>query len=43
MTCRLVRGDGEILEEIVSKDRQREINKVRYRGIGMWGSEGMGV
>ncbi len=34
MTCRLVRGDGEILEEIVSKDRQREINKVRYVGIG---------
>ena len=25
---RLIRGDGEIMEEIVSKDKQREINKV---------------
>lgn len=25
---RLVKGDGEILEEIVSKDKHREINKV---------------
>lgn len=25
---RLVRGDGEIIEEIVSKERQKEINKV---------------
>lgn len=27
--CRLVKGDGEIIEEIVSRDRQRAINKVR--------------
>ena len=26
--CRLVKGDGEIIEEIVSKDRHRAINKV---------------
>ena len=25
---RLVRGDGEIVEEIVSKEQQKEINKV---------------
>lgn len=25
---RLVRGDGEIIEEIVSRERQKEINKV---------------
>ena len=29
MTCsRLVRGNGEVVEEIVSKQRQKEINKV---------------
>ena len=28
--CRLVKGDGEILEEIVSKERHKEINKVIY-------------
>ena len=27
---RLVKGDGEILEEIVSKDKHREINKVGW-------------
>ena len=26
---RLVRGDGEIIEEIVSRDRHNEINKVK--------------
>ena len=26
---RLVRGDGEIVEEIVSRERQKAINKVR--------------
>lgn len=26
--CRLIKGDGEILEEIVSRDRHGEINKV---------------
>ena len=28
---RLVRGEGEIVEEIVSRDRQREINRVRRK------------
>ena len=28
LNCRLVKGDGEIVEEIVSKDRQKAINKV---------------
>lgn len=27
---RLVKGDGEIIEEIVSRDRQKAINKVRH-------------
>eukprot|EP00038_Savillea_parva_P002621 m.115983 g.115983 ORF g.115983 m.115983 type:complete len:204 (+) comp10898_c1_seq2:568-1179(+) len=31
---RLVKGDGEILEEIVSKDRQRQINKMATQGDG---------
>ncbi|XP_050964686.1 ADP-ribosylation factor-like protein 6-interacting protein 4 [Labeo rohita] len=31
---RLVRGDGEILEEIVSKDRHKEINKQATKGDG---------
>ena len=26
--CRLVKGDGEIVEEIVSRERQKAINKV---------------
>lgn len=26
---RLIRGDGEVLEEIVTKERHKEINKVR--------------
>ena len=32
---RLIRGDGEIVEEIVSKQRQQQINKVHqtYRSI----------
>ena len=28
-TCRLVKGSGEIIEEIVSKEEQKRINKVR--------------
>ena len=28
---RLIKGDGEIVEEIVSKDRHRAINKVKPR------------
>uniref|UniRef100_A0A673L1Q4 ADP-ribosylation factor-like protein 6-interacting protein 4 n=1 Tax=Sinocyclocheilus rhinocerous TaxID=307959 RepID=A0A673L1Q4_9TELE len=31
---RLVRGDGEILEEIVSKERPKEINKKATKGDG---------
>ncbi|KAF4113744.1 ADP-ribosylation factor-like protein 6-interacting protein 4 [Onychostoma macrolepis] len=31
---RLVRGEGEILEEIVSKDRHKEINKKATKGDG---------
>ncbi|XP_073697419.1 ADP-ribosylation factor-like protein 6-interacting protein 4 [Garra rufa] len=31
---RLVRGDGEILEEIVSKDRHKDINKQATKGDG---------
>ncbi|XP_059405650.1 ADP-ribosylation factor-like protein 6-interacting protein 4 [Carassius carassius] len=31
---RLIRGDGEILEEIVSKDRHKEINKKATKGDG---------
>ena len=27
---RLIKGDGEIIEEIVSRERQKVINKVRY-------------
>ena len=29
LLCRLIKGDGEIMEEIVSKDRHKDINKVR--------------
>lgn len=28
MSSRLIKGDGEVLEEIVSKERHKEINKV---------------
>lgn len=28
LTPRLIKGDGEVLEEIVTKERHREINKV---------------
>lgn len=28
LSCRLIKGDGEVLEEIVSKERHKEINKV---------------
>jgi hypothetical protein len=31
---RLVKGDGEIIEEIVSRDRQREINRRATLGDG---------
>uniref|UniRef100_A0A670ZFY0 ADP-ribosylation factor-like protein 6-interacting protein 4 n=1 Tax=Pseudonaja textilis TaxID=8673 RepID=A0A670ZFY0_PSETE len=32
---RLIKGDGEILEEIVTKDRHKEINKQANRGDGL--------
>lgn len=32
--CRLVKGDGEILEEIVPRDRHREINRQATRADG---------
>ena len=32
--CRLVRGDGEILEEIVSESRHKEINRIATAGDG---------
>lgn len=31
---RLIRGDGEVLEEIVSKDRHKDINKKATKGDG---------
>lgn len=31
---RLIRGDGEILEEIVSRERHQEINRTATRGDG---------
>lgn len=33
---RLIKGDSEILEEIVSKDRHREINKQATSGDGAY-------
>lgn len=32
LSCRLIKGDGEVLEEIVSKERHKEINKVLGTG-----------
>ena len=31
---RLIKGDGEVLEEIVSRQRQQEINKMATKGDG---------
>lgn len=31
---RVIKGDGEILEEIVSRDRQKEINRHATKGDG---------
>ena len=37
MRGRLVKGDGEIIEEIVSRERHKAINKVRKHGTyGVW-------
>jgi len=40
---RLVKGDGEIMEEIVSKDRHHEINKQSTTGDGLWYATKMGT
>lgn len=32
---RLIKGDGEVLEEIVTKERHKEINKQATRGDGL--------
>lgn len=40
---RLVKGDGEIIEEIVSKDRHKEINKQSTEGDGLWYAKKMGT
>ncbi|XP_059174262.1 ADP-ribosylation factor-like protein 6-interacting protein 4 isoform X2 [Physella acuta] len=40
---RLIKGDGEILEEIVSKNRHLEINKTATRGDGQHYAKQMGL
>lgn len=40
---RLVKGDGEILEEIVSKDRHNEINKQATQGDGRFYAKQLGI
>lgn len=40
---RLVRGDGEIIEEIVSKDRHKEINQQSTRGDAAYYAMKMGT
>ncbi|CAG5136381.1 unnamed protein product, partial [Candidula unifasciata] len=40
---RLIKGDGEILEEIVSKERHGEINKTATRGDGKFYAKQMGL
>lgn len=37
LSCRLIKGDGEVLEEIVSKERHKEINKVVGTGMSCMG------
>ncbi|KAK3083950.1 hypothetical protein FSP39_005916 [Pinctada imbricata] len=39
----LVKGDGEIIEEIVSKDRHRDINKQATRGDGAFYQATLGI
>lgn len=34
MCCRLIKGDGEVIEEIVSKERHKDINKQATKGDG---------
>ncbi|KAL5016012.1 hypothetical protein ScPMuIL_005601 [Solemya velum] len=40
---RLVKGDGEIIEEIVSKERHKEINKQATKGDGLFFQKQMGL
>lgn len=40
---RLIKGDGEVLEEIVSHDRHREINKQATMGDGLSYQKRMGL
>ncbi|XP_014678015.1 PREDICTED: ADP-ribosylation factor-like protein 6-interacting protein 4 [Priapulus caudatus] len=40
---RLVRGEGEIIEEIVSRERHKEINRQATRGDGMSFQMGLGL
>lgn len=40
---RLVKGDGEILEEIVSQEKHKEINKQSTRGDGSFYAMKMGI
>lgn len=40
---RLIKGDGEVMEEIVSKDRHREINKMSTQGDGKFYAAKMGL
>lgn len=40
---RLVKGDGEILEEIVSYQRHKEINKQATQGDGLYYAHKMGI
>lgn len=40
---RLIKGDGEVMEEIVSRDRHREINKISTQGDGRFFAAKMGL
>lgn len=40
---RLVKGDGEILEEIVSRERHQEINKQATQGDGLFFQRKLGI
>ncbi|KAK7475044.1 hypothetical protein BaRGS_00033725 [Batillaria attramentaria] len=40
---RLIKGDGEVMEEIVSKERHREINKTSTQGDGRFFASKMGL
>eukprot|EP00058_Branchiostoma_floridae_P020252 XP_002605742.1 hypothetical protein BRAFLDRAFT_218534 [Branchiostoma floridae] len=40
---RLVKGDGEIIEEIVSKERHKQINQQATQGDGLSFMRGLGL